>query len=41
MFNRIIKCGLVAVLVSVLSTVEAHPKKDKEKPEKPSQTDFF
>ena len=36
MFNRIIKCGLVVILVSVLSTVEAHPKKDKEKPEKPS-----
>ena len=36
MFNRIIKCGLVAVLVSVLSTVDAHPKKNKEKPEKPS-----
>jgi hypothetical protein len=36
MFNaRIFKFGLVAIIASVLSTAEARPKKDKEKPEKP------
>jgi len=36
MFNtRILKFGLIAVIASVLSTAEARPKKDKEKPEKP------
>ncbi len=33
--SRILKYGLVAVIASVLSTAEARPKKDKEKPEKP------
>ncbi len=34
-FHRISKVGLVAIIASVLSTVEARPKKDKEKPDKP------
>lgn len=29
------KVGLLAALAVSLTTVEAHPKKDKEKPEKP------
>ena len=33
--HRISKVGLVAIIASVLSTVEAGPKKGKEKPDKP------
>jgi hypothetical protein len=33
--HRISKVGLVAIIASVLSTVEARPKKDKQKPDKP------
>ena len=36
MTKRIIKYGLIAVIASALSTAEARPKKDKEKPDKPN-----
>lgn len=34
-YKSIIKYGLVAIIASALTTIEAKPKKDKEKPDKP------